>query len=152
VKVNGAVVDVRRNSKGYFEINRLWKNGDIVELNLPMYTQKVYSNEKIETNKNLVSIQRGPLMYCAEFVDNEGKTSNIVFGSTNSFTNNFEPNLLNGVTTLSTTAKVFNFTEQEINTSAKTVKLIPYYARSNRGIGEMKLWFSTKITGVRIEN
>lgn len=152
VKVNGAVVDVRRNSKGYFEINRLWKKGDIVELNLPMNTQKVYSNEKIETNKNLVSIQRGPLMYCAEFVDNEGKTSNIVFGSANSFTNNFEPNLLNGVTTLSTTAKVFNFTEQEINTSTKTVKLIPYYARSNRGIGEMKLWFSTKITGVRIEN
>ena len=152
VKVNGAVVDVRRNIKGYFEINRLWKNGDIVELNLPMNTQKVYSNEKIETNRNLVAVQRGPLMYCAEFVDNEGKTSNIVFGAANSFTNNFEPNLLNGVTTLSTTAKVFNFTEQEINTSDKTVKLIPYYARSNRGIGEMKLWFSTKITGVRIEN
>ena len=152
VKVNGAVVDVRRNIKGYFEINRLWKNGDIVELNLPMNTQKVYSNEKIETNRNLVAVQRGPLMYCAEFVDNEGKTSNIVFGAANSFTNNFEPNLLNGVTTLSTTAKVFNFTEQEINTSAKTVKLIPYYTRSNRGIGEMKLWFSTKITGVRIEN
>ena len=152
VKVNGAVVDVRRNSKGYFEINRLWKNGDIVELNLPMNTQKVYSNEKIETNRNLVAVQRGPLMYCAEFVDNEGKTSNIVFGAANSFTNNFEPNLLNGVTTLSTTAKVFNFTEQEINTSAKTVKLIPYYTRSNRGIGEMRLWFPTKIMGVRIEN
>jgi DUF1680 family protein len=152
VKVNGAVVDVRRNIKGYFEINRLWKNGDIVELNLPMNTQKVYSNEKIETNRNLVAVQRGPLMYCAEFVDNEGKTSNIVFGAANSFTNNFEPNLLNGVTTLSTTAKVFNFTEQEINTSAKTVKLIPYYTRSNRGIGEMRLWFPTKIMGVRIEN
>ncbi len=152
VKVNGIEVDVRRNNQGYFEINRLWKKGDIVELNLPMYTQKVYSHEKIETNKNLVSIQRGPLMYCAEFADNEGKTSNIVFGSANSFTNNFEPNLLNGVTTLSTTAKAFNFTEQEINTSTKTVKLIPYYARSNRGIGEMKLWFPTKITGVRIEN
>ncbi|MBP8156424.1 MAG: glycoside hydrolase family 127 protein [Leadbetterella sp.] len=152
IKVNGIEVDVRRNNQGYFEINRLWKKGDIVELNLPMYTQKVYSHEKIETNKNLVSIQRGPLMYCAEFADNEGKTSNIVFGSANSFTNNFEPNLLNGVTTLSTTAKAFNFTEQEINTSTKTVKLIPYYARSNRGIGEMKLWFPTKITGVRIEN
>lgn len=152
VKVNGIEVDVRRNNQGYFEINRLWKKGDIVELNLPMYTQKVYSNEKIESNKNLVSIQRGPLMYCAEFADNEGKTSNIMFGSANSFTNSFEPNLLNGVTTLSTTAKVFNFTEQEINTSTKMVKLIPYYARSNRGIGEMKLWFPTKITGVRIEN
>lgn len=152
VKVNGIELDVRRNNQGYFEINRLWKKGDIVELNLPMYTQKVYSHEKIETNKNLVSIQRGPLMYCAEFADNEGKTSNIVFGLANSFSNNFEPNLLNGVTTLSTTAKVFNFTEQEINTSTKTVKLIPYYARSNRGIGEMKLWFPTKITGVRIEN
>ncbi|MCP9761985.1 glycoside hydrolase family 127 protein [Lacihabitans soyangensis] len=152
VKVNGIEVDVRRNNQGYFEINRLWKKGDIVELNLPMYTQKVYSNEKIETNKNLISIQRGPLMYCAEFADNDGKTSNIVFGTASNFTHNFEPNLLNGVITLSTTAKVFNFTEQEINTSTKTVKLIPYYARSNRGIGEMKLWFPTKITGVRIEN
>ncbi|MBP6619705.1 MAG: glycoside hydrolase family 127 protein [Leadbetterella sp.] len=152
IKVNGIEVDVRRNNQGYFEINRLWKKGDIVELNLPMYTQKVYSHEKIETNKNLVSIQRGPLMYCAEFADNDGKTSNIVFGAANNFIHNFEPNLLNGVTTLTTTAKAFNFTEQEINTSTKTVKLIPYYARSNRGIGEMKLWFPTRITGVRIEN
>lgn len=152
VKVNGVELDVRRNLKGYFEINRLWKNGDVVELNLPMYTQKVYSHEKIESNRNLVAVQRGPLMYCAEFADNDGKTSNIIFNANNNFSSNFEPSLLNGVITLSTKANTFNFTDQEISTNSKTIKLIPYYARSNRGIGEMRLWFPTKILGVRIEN
>lgn len=152
LKINGEAVGIRRNKSGYFEINRLWKNGDVVELNLPLKTQKVYSNEKIETNKNLVAIQHGPLMYCAEFADNEGKTSNIVFGSNNTFKSNFDPSLLNGVLTLSTDAKVINFTDQDISTISKPIKLIPYFARSNRGIGEMKLWFPTKISGVRIEN
>jgi uncharacterized protein len=91
-------------------------------------------------------------MYCAEFADNEGKTSNIVFGSNNTFKSNFDPSLLNGVLTLSTDAKVINFTDQDISTISKPIKLIPYFARSNRGIGEMKLWFPTKISGVRIEN
>jgi DUF1680 family protein len=152
LKINGEAVGIRRNKSGYFEINRLWKNGDVVELNLPLETQKVYSNEKIETNRNLVAIQHGPLMYCAEFADNEGKTSNIVFGSNNTFKSKFDPSLLNGVLTLSTDAKVINFTDQEISTNSKSIKLIPYFARSNRGIGEMKLWFPTKISGVRIEN
>lgn len=152
LKVNGLVVAASKTKNGYFTINRLWKNGDVVELNLPMNTQEILSHEKIETNRNLVAVQRGPLMYCAEFADNDGKTSNIIFNKSNNFSSNFEPNLLNGVITLSTNAKTFNFTDQEINTSLKTIKLIPYYARSNRGIGEMRLWFPTKILGVRIEN
>ena len=90
-------------------------------------------------------------MYCAEFADNEGKTSNIILNQENKFNKKFEPNLLNGVLTLSTAGKVVNFNENDISTLTKPIKLIPYYARSNRGIGEMKLWFPTKITGIELK-
>jgi uncharacterized protein len=152
LKINGELNDIKRNDNGYISIDREWKKGDIVEWNLPMDTHKVVSNEKIVSNKNLVSVQRGPIMYCAEFADNEGKASNIIFNANNIFTGKFEPNLLNGVMTLTTNANVINFTNQEISTTNKVIKLVPYYARSNRGVGEMKLWFPTKIMGVKIKN
>ena len=152
VKLNGETISSTINADGYIKIDRIWKKGDKLEATFPMNVQKIVSNEKITTNKNLISIQKGPVMYCAEFADNSEKTDNIVLNANNSFTEKFEPNLLNGVMTLSTKGKTINVANDEINTQAKEIKLIPYYARSNRGIGEMRIWFPTKITGVKIEN
>jgi DUF1680 family protein len=151
-KINGEAYEMRNFKDGYFTLERTWKNGDKVEINFPMEAQQVYSNSKITTNKNLIAIQNGPLMYCAEYVDNDGKTSNILLNKENSFTKKFEPNLLNGVLTLSTTGKAINFSDNEIQTLTKPIKLIPYFARSNRGSGEMRVWFPTKISNVKIEN
>jgi uncharacterized protein len=151
-KINGEAYEMRNFKDGYFTLERTWKNGDKVEINFPMEAQQVYSNSKITTNKNLIAIQNGPLMYCAEYVDNDGKTSNILLNKENSFTKKFEPNLLNGVLTLSTTGKAINFSDNEIQTLTKPIKFIPYFARSNRGSGEMRVWFPTKISNVKIEN
>ncbi|MCP9769758.1 glycoside hydrolase family 127 protein [Lacihabitans sp. LS3-19] len=152
IKINGESTDLAKYKDGYFTIDRIWKNGDKVEIDFPMETQQVYSNPNITSNQNLIAVQNGPIMYCAEFVDNEGKTSNILLNQRNIFSKKFEPNLLNGVLTLSTNGKVVNFNENDISTLNMTIKLIPYYARSNRGSGEMKLWFPTKITGIEMKH
>lgn len=151
IKINGEASEISQYKDGYFTIDRLWKNGDKVEIDFPMEAKQVYSNPNITSNQNLIAVQNGPIMYCAEFADNDGKTSNILLNKENTFSKKFEPNLLNGILTLSTTGKVFNFNENNISTINKPVKLVPYYARSNRGSGEMKLWFPTKITGILLK-
>ncbi len=64
---------------GYVEIHRNWKKGDELELLLPMPVRKVISNEAVIENKDKIAYQRGPLVYCAEGIDNEnGKVLNLI--------------------------------------------------------------------------
>lgn len=152
VKINGEVISNPIIKDSYIELTRVWKKGDIVEINFPMDVYQVISNPKIKTNVNLIAIQRGPLMYCAEFADNNGKASNIILANFNKFTAEYKSDLLNGVLMLETKAKTLQLTNSEVSTMLQPVKLIPYYARSNRGVGEMKLWFPTKISNIIIEH
>ncbi|MCX6574146.1 MAG: glycoside hydrolase family 127 protein, partial [Candidatus Aminicenantes bacterium] len=79
LKVNGEDVQVPRElNKGYALIKRTWKAGDVVELSLPMPVRRVKANEAVEADRGLVAVERGPLVYCAEWTDNEGKVSNFV--------------------------------------------------------------------------
>ena len=63
---------------GYAVINRTWKKNDMVEVNLPMEVRRVVANENVKDDIGKVALQRGPLMYCAEWPDNNGKTSNFI--------------------------------------------------------------------------
>lgn len=152
--LNGKVLKSEINAQGYVKIARDWKNGDEVKLILPMQAQVVQSNEKIKTNTNLVSFQKGPLMYCAEFADNGSRTSNLIAFINNKINEKYEEQLLNGVMTLTIPGKGIHISTdgQDIKTETKPIKLIPYYARSNRGIGEMQLWFPTKVSNLKIES
>ncbi|MEI8059383.1 MAG: beta-L-arabinofuranosidase domain-containing protein, partial [Ferruginibacter sp.] len=99
IKVNGQIVEYFIQN-GYATINREWKKNDVVELNLPMEIRRVVANEKIGNDIGKVALQRGPIMYCAEWADNNGKTSNIIIPTNASFTSEFKPNMLNGIMTL----------------------------------------------------
>ena len=85
IKVNGAAVEYTIEN-GYAVINRTWKKNDKVEVNLPMEVRRVVANEKLKDDIGKVALQRGPLMYCAEWPDNNGKTSNIIIPANTSFT------------------------------------------------------------------
>lgn len=152
--LNGGPLKTEINAQGYYKISRNWKNGDAVKLVLPMQTQQVKSNEKIKANTNLVSFQKGPIMYCAEFADNGARTSNLITSINNKINEKYEEQLLNGVMTLSIPGKGINISldGQNIKTETKPIKLIPYYARSNRGTGEMQIWFPTKVSNLKIES
>jgi len=107
IKINGQVVDYTLQN-GYAVLTRTWKKGDIVEVNLPMEVRQVVANENVKDDIGKISLQRGPLMYCAEWLDNNGKVSNIIIPANTNFTTKFEADLLNGVTVLKSEVPAVN--------------------------------------------
>ena len=151
IKINGQPVQYSMKN-GYAVLARTWKKGDIVEMNLPMEVRRVIANEKIKDDKGKVALQRGPIIYCAEWADNAGKASNIIVPSSAQFTTEFQPNLLNGVVVVKSQVPVIliNNEGNNISTTNRTMTAIPYYAWAHRGKGEMQIWFPTKIMDIDI--
>ncbi len=96
IMVNGKPVDYTMQ-KGYAVLNRTWKSNDVITMQLPMDVRRVVANEKVKNDIGKVALQRGPLMYCAEWVDNDGKASNLVMPDNAGFTTEYMKDLLNGV-------------------------------------------------------
>ncbi len=151
IKVNGVPVDYHMD-KGYAVISKKWKKGDKVELNLPMNVQRVVAGASLKDDTGKVALQRGPLMYCAEWKDNDGRATNIILPKTAVFETAFEPSLLNGIMVLKTTVKSVNIdaATQTINTETKTMTAIPYYSWANRGDGEMTVWFPEQVKDIKL--
>jgi len=149
IKVNGKPLEYKIEN-GYAIINKNWKKSDVVEVNLPMEVKSIVANDKVADDRGKVALQRGPLVYCAEGIDNDGKASNIIIPSEAVFETEERDNLLNGVTVVRTKVPVVEISNdgKNISTVEKTVTAIPYYAWANRGKGEMIIWFPTRIKGV----
>ncbi|MBC7627917.1 glycoside hydrolase family 127 protein [Ferruginibacter sp.] len=147
IKVNGAVVDYTIVN-GYATINKTWKKNDKVEVDLPMEVRRVVANEKLKEDIGKVALQRGPLMYCAEWKDNNGKASNIILPDNAVFTTEFMPELLNGVTVLKSEVPAVIINGNDISTVKQSFTAIPYYSWANRGKGEMMVWFPTAVKEV----
>jgi len=115
-----------------------------------METHEVLADQQIKDDNGKVAIQRGPLMYCAEWKDNDGRTSNLLLPDV--LQPEVRKDLLNGVVVLKGEGKSINVNEQQqqVSTAPKQVTLIPYYAWANRGEGEMNVWFPEKIVDVEI--
>jgi uncharacterized protein len=150
IKVNGTVVDYTITN-GYATINRTWKKNDKVEVNLPMEVRRVVANEKLKEDIGKVALQRGPLMYCAEWKDNNGKASNIIMPNSAGFTSEFKPEMLNGVTVLKSEVPAIVINGDETVTTIKQPFMaIPYYSWANRGKGEMTVWFPTAVKDIEV--
>ncbi|WP_423146058.1 glycoside hydrolase family 127 protein [Rubrolithibacter danxiaensis] len=151
ITINGKPVQYSIE-KGYAVLNKTWKKGDIVQVNLPMEVKTITANEKVKDDIGKIALQRGPLVYCAEWKDNQNKTSNIILPAGTKFISAFESTLLNGVTVLKSDAQAINIAPdgKTITTSVQPFTAIPYYAWANRGKGEMTVWFPTKATDIEI--
>ena len=150
IKVNGVAVDYSMKD-GYAQINRTWKKNDIVTMVIPMDVKRVVANEQVGDDIGKVALQRGPIMYCAEWVDNNGKTSNIIMPASTKFTTEFQQNLLNGVTVLKAEVPAIQLTGTDIiQTVKQNFTAIPYYSWANRGKGEMMLWFPAQVKDIEI--
>lgn len=151
IRLNGQPVDYSLQD-GYAVLKRIWKKDDKVEVVLPMEIQKIAANEKLKEDAGKVALQRGPLVYCAESMDNAGKTSNIILPSGTNFTASFDAGLLNGVMVLkgSSVAVITDTLRNRIQTVDQPFVAIPYYAWANRGKGEMNVWFPELVKDVEI--
>ena len=149
ITVNGEPVQYDQEN-GYAVINRSWKKNDVIEMNLPMEVRRVIANENLKDDIGKIALQRGPIVYCAEWVDNNGRAANIILPSSATFTTEFNPSLLNGVMLLKSEAHAVINSDTEVKTLKQSFIAIPYYAWANRGKGEMMLWLPEKIKDIDI--
>ncbi|MDH3242987.1 MAG: glycoside hydrolase family 127 protein [Saprospiraceae bacterium] len=133
ITVNGSRIDFKID-KGYAVLPGNWKKGDEITINLPMEVRTIVSHDLVMANTGKIAIQRGPLVYCAEAVDNEGHVLDLTAIDGKSFTATFDPSLLRGVTVLQGKGKV------KEGGRKIDVRLIPYYSWSHRDIGPMAVW------------
>jgi DUF1680 family protein len=129
VKVNGKTV-AYSTEKGYAVLSRKWADGDVVTLSLPMEVRQVRANEKVADDKNKLALEYGPIVYCVEDKDNSGSVSKVTLSSQTSYSVSKRNGFLGGVNVIK---------GNDSKTKASFVA-IPYYAWSNRGVGEMKVW------------
>jgi hypothetical protein len=143
VKVNGEPVGMMLD-KGYVTIRRLWKRGDLIDVVLPMPVRRVVANDLVEADRGRVALQRGPIMFAAEWPDNpNGKVRNIVLPADATLTSEFRPDLLNGVQVIK--GRAFGLSETADGRVVKHEQdfvAIPYATWANRGRGQMIVWLA----------
>jgi DUF1680 family protein len=148
--INGQPVNTTLLTGEYAEVNRKWKAGDRIELNLPMPVKLMEANPLVEETRNQVAVKRGPVVYCLESVDlPKGQK---VFNVAIPVQNDLKPELITieNSPIMSLTGKVDlknegSWTDQlyrEVGTKSSkvTIRMVPYYAWGNRGHVDMETW------------
>jgi len=157
VSVNGQKVEGELEN-GYLAINRKWKKGDVVRIHFDMPVRTVIASPRVSDDRGRIAVERGPLVYCAEWADNQGiNPHHLLLGRQPEFS--IEPAY--GIQNLEGDGKTFQVTAinakaqeasvtQEGKLAAKdvNVKLIPYYAWNHRGAGRMDVWLARSLSGL----
>jgi len=128
VYINGEAQKVS-TEKGYLVLEGTWEQGDVIELSIPMESRIIAAHESVEQKTGLRAVQYGPLVYCAEEIDNESDVLFALVNDTTSFVAQYHPELLGGVNVL----------------EGEELRLIPYYAWANREVGKMNVWFKESL-------
>jgi len=135
LKVNGKSVDATPKADGYAHLNRTWKPGDAIEMDLPMSVKRVYAHEKVKADIGKTSLMRGPLVYSIEAVDNpEADIPKLILPPKAELESQHCADLLGGVTVITTQARA----------GGKPFRMtaVPYYAWNNRDKGAMTVWIN----------
>ena len=142
VQVNGKPVPIQID-KGYLALTRTWAKGDVIELNLPMPVRRVLANDHVAADRGRVALERGPIVFAAEWPDNpKGQVRNLVLSRNASLTAEFKPALLKGVEVVKGKALALAYDANgKIIKTEQDFTAIPYYAWANRGRGQMMVWF-----------
>ena len=119
-----------------------------------MYIKKVITRDEVKQDNDRMALQRGPLVYCFEGADNNGKAWNMVLPENSAFkTTNFtikDESILALVSNLPVVS--INADGTSLTTGLQQVKAIPYYTWCNRGSNPMQVWLPTKIKDIKINN
>ena len=149
ITVNGEEQNIEAKAGTYATVNRTWKKGDVVSINMPMRTRIVEANPLVEESRGQVAVQRGPIVYCLESNDLGGLSIDDIAIPLDA---KFTPvdMTIDGSRIKALEGEVINRSEaswkgqlyREATAKKQMVKvrLIPYYAWGNRGKSEMTVW------------
>ena len=149
VQVNGEAAQGKM-VKGYLHLHRLWQEGDIITLNLPMPVRRVYANPLVRHAAGKVAIQRGPLVYCLEEADNGAQLHNLSLPKVSAFRKIQGVGMLKGKVLLQAEGvrvlsahedkPLYSFDNRQTALVKQTLTFIPWFSWANRGEGEMRIW------------
>lgn len=149
IKVNGRSIGKFEKVRGYAVLKRNWKAGDVVELKFDMPVREVRANSNVQADLGRVALMRGPIVYCAELVDNSQGIHQLVVGPKTSFKTEFKPDMLGGVMVIEGRVRSYSADGDKISASPARLTAIPYYASANRGPSSVSVWLAaTKATAV----
>lgn len=149
LKINGIEEDPTPGENGYLAISREWSMGDTVELKLAMGIHRMESHPNVVNNHGCVALQRGPIVYCLEEIDQDMpmKLDDIYIPYDVRLRSNWRPDMLGGIVIIKGDGKAFLWDEdmdwlyQELDLGTDTtITAIPYYAWNNRQPCPMKVW------------
>ncbi|MFO0887775.1 MAG: glycoside hydrolase family 127 protein [Isosphaeraceae bacterium] len=151
VSVCGEAVASPRVERGYFVLDREWKRGDAVELNLPMPVRRIAANPHVKADLGQLAIQRGPLVYCLESCDQPEPLDALVLPREAELTAEKRSDVLGGVVVvkgMASESAELDWSDalyQAVPPAKKVpVTAIPYYAWDNRKPGPMKVWLPSE--------
>lgn len=149
INVNGSEIDTLVSTGKYAIINRSWKKGDTIVLDMPMEVQIIEGHPRIEEVRNQIAIKRGPIVYCIESPDLPKNTSilDVYFNKNVTLKAVHQSDFLGGVTTLQgelllrkdKSESMYRTVQKPEFISYKT-QLVPYFSWSNRGQAEMTVF------------
>ncbi len=145
VTVNGEEVQGDLQ-KGYLSIDRRWKKGDVVAIHFDLLPRIVKANGKVAADRGRVAVERGPIVYCAEWPDNNFNVHTVLLNRNPQFRVIEKPDLLYGISEITTDAQALSY-DAAGKLAVKDVKLtlIPYYAWAHRGEGAMDVWLPIEV-------
>ena len=140
VSVNGSRMAAAPDRFGYVTLDRVWSNGDVIEIEFPMEIRRVVTDARVKENRGKVAVTRGPIVYCAESPDiTGGKALDSSLPAqaplTLATSKDFE-----SVSAIRT--ELASVTKPTATPAGAT--LIPYFLWANRGKGEMSVWLPTR--------
>jgi DUF1680 family protein len=151
INLNGERINYRIEN-GYAVIDREWAKADIIEMRIEMAKILITARPELKQDSGKVAIQRGPIVYCIEGADNNGKAWNIIVPANTVFKTIDYKVLDENVKALTADLPVVIVNEDGLSLRTETKKIIaiPYYTWANRGKNEMQVWLPTKIKDVKI--
>ena len=157
VKVNGEDVTSELNN-GYFTIDRKWKKGDKVSVHFDMEPRTVKAHGKVEADRGRVAVERGPVVYCAEWPDNNFDVLSVLMNRNPKFEVEKSSMTIEnaGVTVthpfqkIKTSVQTLSYDEKgRLIAKDQTLNMIPYYAWAHRGTGNMAVWLPNEVSATR---
>jgi uncharacterized protein len=148
VEVNGKAIDASATERGYLTIEREWRAGDVIILDLPMPPERLYAHPGVIMDAGRVALKRGPLVYCVEEVDNPGgRVQRLKLPRSSEIRAETRSDLFDGIVTLKADARAIDeadfhqlYRTSPPQESASTLTAVPYFLWANRQQGSMVVW------------
>ncbi|HMF97336.1 MAG TPA: hypothetical protein VKE96_23715, partial [Vicinamibacterales bacterium] len=140
IDVNGASVSAAPDAMGYVSLEREWRDRDVVRITQPLDARRVVADDRVAHDRRRVAIERGPIVYCAEWPDVDGgRVLDLQIDRNAGFRSAIDDTLDGGVVVVQARARNVSTPDAQ----AKATILVPYYLWANRGAGEMAVWLPT---------